>query len=243
MIISKYCIISILLAVFFIGSVFTGLCADERNPSTLKTMPEKDLSPEASPPPISEKKQFPLKMAPSYESNTLREQNTQSKICSDLLHNAKTTIDLMRQNCASNSPRRNAFTLHVQNLETHILNWKNNKCAESTLSPAQKREHNTLISLQFSEIEGMCINKCWNTLQGHIHQGSLNLFLHECGECCGFYPLDNVQRCRDECSRTEEKTKEVEKDIDELIEQLSKGIAAIMKMLDNAVRTNNSLTP
>ena len=149
----------------------------------------------------------------------------------------------MRQNCASNSPRRDTFTIQVQNLKSHIVNWGKNKCAESSLSPAQKREHNTLISSQFKEIEGMCINKCWNTLQGHIHQGSLNLFLDECRECCGFYPPDNIQRCSDECSRTEETKKEVQKDINELIAQISKGVESIMKMLDTAVRTNNSLTP
>jgi hypothetical protein len=176
-------------------------------------------------------------------SSTLIEQNAQSKICSDLLHNEKTIIDSMRQNCAANSPSRYTFNTHVQNLESNVLNWKKNKCAGSTLSPTQKIAHNTLISSQFSEIEGMCINKCWNTLQGQIKQGSFYAFLGQCRECCGFYPLDTVQRCNSECSRTEEAKKELEKDIDQLIDQLSKGITAIMKMLDTAVRTHNALTP
>jgi hypothetical protein len=243
MTIPKYCIIAIISTGVFIGSVVTGWCADEISPSNLKKIHRTDISPKTSTPTIPEKELIPIKSTPSSDSKTTTEQNAQAKICLDFSHSAKTIIDSMRQNCAANSPSRHAFNKQVQELKSNILNWRINHCTDSILSLDQKKTYNMISSSEFNKIEDMCINRCWNTLQGHINQGSFHAFLSECRECCGFYPFDIIQGCSGECSRTEEAKKEVGKDIYELMEMMSKGIAAIMKMMDTMVKTNAQLDP
>jgi hypothetical protein len=242
MIIPKYCIIVIISIGILAGSVVIGWCADEISPSNLKKIHRTDLSPKTSTPTIPEKELIPMKSTPSIDSNATTEQNAQAKICLDFSHNAKTIIDSMRQNCAANSPSRYTFNSHVQDLKSNILNWKQNHCTDSILSLDQKITYNMISSSEFNKIQNMCTNRCWNTLQGQIKQGSFYAFPSQCRECCGFYPLDIVQRCSSECSRNQEAKKEVEKNMDELMEQLSNGITAIMKMMDTILKTNSPLS-
>ena len=238
MTISKYCMIAIISIGFFIGSIVKSLYADDINFSHPEKIHRTDISPKTNTAIIQEKAQIPPEGTTSIDGNTTTEQNAQAKICLDLLQNAKIIIHTMRQNCASNSPSRYTFNQHVQDLKSNILSWGKNHCTDSILALDQKMTYNIISSSQFNQIKDMCINRCWNTLQGQINQGSFNAFLRQCRECCGFYPLDIVQRCSNECSK-----KEVGKDTKELMDQLSREITAIMKMMDTILKTTEPLSP
>jgi hypothetical protein len=241
MTISKYCMIAIISIGAFIRPIVTGLYADDINFSNSEKIHRSYVSPKTNTSTIQEKAVIPMKGTTSINGNTTSEQNAQAKICLDLLHNAKTTIDLMRQNCAAHSPSRYTFNQNVQDLKANILNWGKNHCTDSILSPDHKITYN-MISSEFNKIQNMCINRCWHTMQEQIKQGTFSAFLGQCRECCGFYPPDIIQRCSNECNRTVEAKEEAKKDINELMDQMQKGITEIMSMMDIIIKTNGPLT-